>query len=667
MQNYLAIIAVLIFLGCEELDSIVKQGATALLEEENDYSEIPGERASNFLAKTYRDSSVNTSAILEILKLDELESNEETSLTDNSPPEISVLAVNSLNSIQRSIANFNPENFSLNDNSFFTNAGVGLLEDTESFANDTVNWTRSETEFMISSLDKMPVKNQGSRGTCASFAGIGQIEGFLIKKYGLSGVDLSEQRFYYMSKPEHWNNGGDVNSAGSNSGTGFAKSNGYEFDGHTYPPNSPQSFNIPLESQCPYNTELGDNDLQTPQVASCETGVAKVDDFTAWVYNWEDRPKYAQDIYDLIANDDIPVIIATKLSANWERNDGIITLADAGNVGDSTHAAGHAYLVVGARKLNTTKYPNEGGMCFIIKNSWGKGWGVNGISCITLAWFNEWRYPFGFPSIKDVSIDTEQFEVSKENLETRPEEIEEPDESTKTDVNEPDNKQNQVTRRGTGSVKLVNLKLLNTNEMEFGSLLADSDEFYKVFYKIEGEQIYIRGLLADGKKVTHELTLSYIDQAIYYNKSLDSKVQVGSLDTENKTIKLCSQEYSNTCHFNYLKESNELTLGLSKAEFEKKTSIPPYNWKKLTIRGYGLEFSKPTGFNSEIDIRVVHGSKTTNPLRFSLDPLNGDVKFQSKTIGNISSVEFCSKAYASICRLVVSEDDFHIFFKAGAN
>lgn len=203
MKYHLTIIVAFIFYGCDELGSVINQGANALLEEENKYSEIPGKNASDFLAKTYRDNSVDTSTILEILKLNELESDEETALTNSSPPEISSLAVDSLNSIQRSIANFKPDSFSLNDNSFFTKENLLLMESNETFTNDTVNWTRTEQEFMISSLDKMAVKDQGKRGTCASFAGIGQIEGFIIKKYGLEGIDLSEQRFYYMSKPEH--------------------------------------------------------------------------------------------------------------------------------------------------------------------------------------------------------------------------------------------------------------------------------------------------------------------------------------------------------------------------------------------------------------------------------------------------------------------------------
>ncbi|NRA45362.1 MAG: C1 family peptidase [Oligoflexales bacterium] len=435
MHYPFVIIVVLALFACEEVESIVKEGAKVILDEEDEYSEVPGENASDFFSKAYKDSSLNPATILELLALNEAEGTDESALLEGNPPEVSDVAVKALNSIQTSISNFKPDDFSLNDNSFFTLENLSLSDDAEAFKNDTVNWSRAESEFTISSLDKMPAKDQGRRGTCASFAGIGQIEGYLIKTFGLSGIDLSEQRFYFMSKPEHWIDGGDKASAGSNSGTGFAKSNGYEYDGHTCPPNSPQDFNIPLESSCPYNPKLGDNDLQTPQTSGCETGVARVDGFNAWVSDWEERPKYAQDIYGMVANEDIPAIVATKLSANWEKNDGMITLADAGSVGDTGHAAGHAYLVVGARKLDESKYPNEGGMCFIIKNSWGKGWGVGGISCMTLAWFNEWRYPFGFPSIKSVSIDTEKISVSKENVNQRPEVVEEPDESTKTDIN----------------------------------------------------------------------------------------------------------------------------------------------------------------------------------------------------------------------------------------
>lgn len=130
--------------------------------------------------------------------------------------------------------------------------------------------------------------------------------------------------------------------------------------------------------------------------------------------------------------------------------------------------------MVGARKLDEAQYPDEGGMCFIIKNSWGKGWGINGFSCMTLAYFNAWRFEDGFPRVKDVEIDTNRISEAKTKVTTKPDNLVEPKDETKKN-----SAQKHGKKRGsiTFLVEQNNLKL-TSNTMELGFLLADNNQIY---------------------------------------------------------------------------------------------------------------------------------------------------------------------------------------------
>src|SRR5207248_2550538 len=136
--------------------------------------------------------------------------------------------------------------------------------------------------------------------------------------------------------------------------------------------------------------------IQIPQAATCLRGAVKVTGVTqSYSVSVNGGPfvphsngvRSANDILNFLKKYDLPVPVGTTLSKNWMDNDGMITYAKSQEPGFGPHAGGHAYLVVGARKLDEAKYPNEGGLCFVIKNSWGTGWGQQGYSCMTLAWF----------------------------------------------------------------------------------------------------------------------------------------------------------------------------------------------------------------------------------------------------------------------------------------
>jgi hypothetical protein len=169
----------------------------------------------------------------------------------------------------------------------------------------------------------MPVRDQGRRGTCAAFAGVGLIEALIIQQSGANlpfkELDLSEQRFYYLSKPESWSNGGSLSQQGSDSGTGFMSSSG-EISDYPGPSDTGSSqYNITLESDCRYVPQPTSNDVQTPLPDGCKAkGVVRVSKFTAWggARGSKNNVETAQQIYEELRKNKA-VVVYTKLSSNW--------------------------------------------------------------------------------------------------------------------------------------------------------------------------------------------------------------------------------------------------------------------------------------------------------------------------------------------------------------
>ena len=625
-----------------------------------DYQATPGASAATFLQKTFRDQKYDVTGLLGALKASRDRNasllDDEASLADSDKTvsEVDTGAATVLVAGQNAKVNYKKSERRPIDPNFFTlERSTSLLADD--YSNDTVTWSKAESEFTVAVMAKMPVRDQGQRGTCASFAGVGALEAFLIKKYSLSGIDLSEQRFYFMSKPENWSSGGDRNKQGSDSGTGYAKSAGVSYNGATYPPGSPTNFNIPTETDCPYNSKLGSNDLQTPQAAGCETGVVKVTDSASWLYNYDKRLSTAQQIYDFLAKNDLPIVVGTRLSANWEVNDGLITLKDAaGTPGDTSHASGHAYMIVGARKLSESQYPGEGGMCFIIRNSWGRGWGVNGYSCMTLAWFNKWRFASPFPVVYSAELDATKFAEAKALLDKKPGVIADPVVKDPTTSGARRGTVSFFTDGGSGSY--------SASDFVVGALRTDTDELNKVLYIKGADVIIIRGILDGGASSTSDLTLKLKDTKIFLNHAAKGDVEVGSLDHDAHLITLCSQTYARVCELNYVESDKSLAIGLTKDEFEREEPSGAFDWNSFGIGNYKVQFSKPEGALSKLDVRFLNGEKETNPLRFALQPLNGDILFSGKSIGSLTDGKLCSGSFSSVCRIILSGDRFNVLF-----
>ena len=242
-------------------------------------------------------------------------------------------------------------------------AGARLKADGESKPG-TANLPQGG-DFMVPNLAKLPVRNQQKRGTCAAFAGIGNIEAAVLKAApSLAGVDLSEQHYYWLSKPECRSGGCTQAQEGSSIAEGFRLSRGKE------------GFAIPLERDCAYVPEFRSNDTQSPQPESCGHGVASVRQ-VAPIHS-------VQGLVNALRQHQLPIPIGTRLSRSFETGETMVTLAGSGTEGQTRHTGGHAYLVVGYQ--HQPALPDEGSICFVVRNSWGPGWGRGGYSCVTQAW-----------------------------------------------------------------------------------------------------------------------------------------------------------------------------------------------------------------------------------------------------------------------------------------
>lgn len=236
---------------------------------------------------------------------------------------------------------------------------------------------------IVNGTFQVPVRDQFARPTCSAFAGIRALE-ILLAQNKLEH-DLSEQYFYWASKPDCQNSPCAQKGSWVNSAYRFSQKN--------------KEIDIPLENNCSYQTQGMDlNETQIPLPSHCHEGIAKVNSF-------EDVRTLADVIEKL--KQDVPVIMAAKLTENFYKNQGLVSLADADKkigVALDRHALGHAFLAVGVMELPEALKAREGSFCIVIANSWGKGWGAGGYSCLTEKWLTTYRQPAPFVAVTKVSV-----------------------------------------------------------------------------------------------------------------------------------------------------------------------------------------------------------------------------------------------------------------------
>jgi hypothetical protein len=225
----------------------------------------------------------------------------------------------------------------------------------------------------------VPVRDQKARATCSAFAGVRALEILLLQNNETR--DLSEQYFYWASKPKCQTSPCQEKGSWITTGLDYSKK-------QTRP-------DIPLESNCGYQAvSAASNETHVPLEASCQSGVARVDGF--------EEVRSIAEVVEMVKRD-IPVVMAAKLTQNFYINSGLVTLEGHSKGKMDGHSMGHAFLAIGVMELPVKLHPTEGHYCVVVSNSWGKGWGAGGYSCLTEKWLFTYRTQSPFLAITSVS------------------------------------------------------------------------------------------------------------------------------------------------------------------------------------------------------------------------------------------------------------------------
>lgn len=486
------------------------------------------------------------------------------------------------------------------------------------------NLSALRSEYVVPHLNAIPVRNQGSRGTCAAFAGIGHLEyAALQANPGLGTLDLSEQRFYWASKPECQASGCTEEDAGSWYGDGFQAS----IDA--------PSYDIPLESSCPYDPNQRANELQTPLRPTCDDGVVQVRR-VEFVYQ-------PDDIIRVLEQEGVPVPFASPLSDNFYENDGLITLADAGSAGDIQHAGGHAYLLVGYRLL--PNMPDEGGMCFIVKNSWGPGWGVNGYSCITFAWMQEWNFGLALdhPIAVDIALSPEiggggEWDDSPPDF---------------VDCEVYNDETVDCDRLDEGGDVPPAPPAPDHLAWTPAGLNGPDGRIYEADTAVDGTTLWLRGRLRGTGAETGALSVVLDGSDLVYDGDV-----VGRL--EGDAVTLCTGPFDILCSLRFEPTQNRLYLEFVYTEYRRvrANEVGGGDWVSLGALPIGtdLEFLQPDDVGDLLLKPLYVRSRgsdgaPTDPIRLVLKGF--DIKAMGQTVGSLdpSRLGLCTGGYKGACSL----------------
>tara|TARA_R110002072_G_scaffold64203_5_gene159780 strand:+ start:125898 stop:127109 length:1212 start_codon:yes stop_codon:yes gene_type:complete len=259
-------------------------------------------------------------------------------------------------------------------------AKVQFKKNTDQVIKNNIKNLRSSSEFInnLKMVDKalsIPVKDQGKRPTCSAFAGVRAMEIKLAQSGKL--VDLSEQHFYYLSKPSC------QSSKCSNRGSWVL--NAFR-----------SRAGVSLEQNCPYKKKnIKNNETQVPLSKECLQGTYATQSFIE-LNSFEQMKKSLSNNH--------PIVGAFKLNEGFYDNKGhVFTKTTSNRIKLDQHSAGHAIAIIGWMSLPKKVAMSEGPYCFIVSNSWGAGWGVGGYSCLSQKWMERHMYDTPFISVRKVN------------------------------------------------------------------------------------------------------------------------------------------------------------------------------------------------------------------------------------------------------------------------
>ena len=531
-----------------------------------------------------------------------------------------------LRSSARARQNIQPQSFKLL-------ASPELSAYSESYYED-IDTSQLADRYVIPRLEDLPVRNQGARGTCAAFAGVGHLEYAALKHYpSLATLDLAEQRFYYNAKPECQETGCSLMEEGSSYEAGLDASL------------NALSFDIPLERDCPYSAQPGSNDLQIPQVAGCSKGAAKVESIE-WV-------SQTQEIVDALEQEGLPVLFASPLSDNFFWNDGLITAAAAGDARGAEHSAGHAYLIVGYERL--PDMPEEGGMCFIIKNSWGTGWGINGYACATLRWMQNWSYGYVFPQpqVQSLALSSEALQASG-GSEDDPQPL-----PPSYDPETYDGDDEITTEFIPAPVEAEALSWRDVN------LLGPDGIYYHARFATEDGKAFLRAALHGYAYSSSTLELELYDGALRSNG-----IAVGQI--ANEEVQLCSGGYDLLCGLRFAPQENRLYVemrGFDWAEVSE-SELTAGRWLEMPLPSGGslavLEPELGVQGLSWIHARYQSpGGEPSDAIRLGVNGMRLEVLGQP--IGSLAPGEqgLCTGPWASACTIGLVDNELTLLPRVG--
>ena len=522
-------------------------------------------------------------------------------------------------------------------------------------AYDVPDFDSLHDEYLVPGVEKIPVRNQGGRGTCAAFAAIGSIEYAVLNpgdgeegNPSLPTFDLSEQRFYWLSKDECQSSGCECPgcSEGSWYGVGFdASADASDLD-------------IPLETDCPYNNQPGDNDTQNPQKSSCEKGAVKVEEVETWCG--------IDDLIDLLHRG-YAVPYASPLSGNWEGNDGLVTKGDFDGEGGTVHAGGHAYLIVGYKQL--PDMPEEGGICFVVKNSWGAGWGVNGYACQTLAWMKAVTFD-GFiaqPQPVALRINVRDDLAAADELPPDNEEAEEEEAVDIPDEIDPPPDDEDVLPPPEPDVDPDPEPAPEPEPepeppaFEEALLLGPNETYYRVQISERDGIVFVKGLLLSDKGESKSLQVRKSGDELSYKGDVVGRLRNGEMC-------LCTDEWAALCSVRYRKSDKQLYIQFRDDDLRvpkpDEYSDDRGEWLSLGLAGREFGIFVPTDLSA---VEFLTNPKTfvrlgsAEPARLSLKKVTDSTDFMIKLSGqqvgvfkatSPTSSSLCSGNFSDRCRVL---------------